>query len=287
MSTSEQKFFELRHGDQVLAHLIAKPGQKIELAHDLTELQLRMLPTVIPFESGRELTISVGNIRPGVTVAFSDKDGVERLGLGEDEFRLLAVVDPKRLAGLRTTLVGAGSIGDQPIAVAGGFVLELGPFEKVRLYAERVKQLFGNTRNWLEGLPVKISEQVVEVTEDVYGTYQIASLEFRTRSGERIARLIPIAASVLAAEGRVDLVGSLGREGFIYLASGGPQINLGGTKRRLIQADFSPPLPWSHGRRLVLDLQCPSQRGSTARQGSFPEDANRRLGYLYLCDLTR
>lgn len=213
MKTRGQKHFELRGGEQVLARLVEKQDGKIELLHDLTDIQLRMLPTVLPFdESGAKLTI----IRKNGRLAFQDQRRSEPLSVPVDELSLLDVVDLKKMAGLRIKPAG-GKVG---------YALEVGPFEKLRMYRDRVVKLCGQITRWMNGSSIEVVPQKAEVTESIYGTYHLPGLELRTADGARIANLTPIAASVIAAEGLVRLTGKLDNFGLIYLSSGGPQINL-------------------------------------------------------------
>ncbi|MDZ4347375.1 MAG: hypothetical protein U1E51_33620, partial [Candidatus Binatia bacterium] len=97
-----EKRFQLKQGDKVLATL-TKSETGVTLNHDLTEDQLRMLPTVMPFdESGTQLNF---DRREGKTFLFSDNTGLPQLKLDEDEDTfLLDVRDTKGLAGLRTKI---------------------------------------------------------------------------------------------------------------------------------------------------------------------------------------
>lgn len=121
-----QKRFQLRQGNKVLATLTESETGDVTLSHDLTEHQLRTLPTVMPFdESGTILKVQ-HDPHGGKRVSFLDDTGV-RLRLGEDEVGFLDVGDTKGLAGLRTKLTGPGSAGCQPVN-NGYLVLELAPF---------------------------------------------------------------------------------------------------------------------------------------------------------------
>jgi hypothetical protein len=231
MKTSGQKHFELRGGEQVLARLVQKRDGEIELAHDLTEVQLRMLPNGTLFdESGARLQIKNGVEK----VEFHDARGT-KLVVRKDNLGLLAVRDPKAVAGLRVKSQGRGATPGHK-DIGRGYVLELGPFEKLRIYSDRVVKLCGQVTHWMEGSSVEVVPQQAEVNESIYGTYHLPSLEFRTADGGRIANLTPIAASVVAADGLVKLTGPLDNFGLVYLSSGGPQINVsrrnGGSSNR-------------------------------------------------------
>lgn len=223
----------LRRGEQTLAALVSEQGGKPKLEHDLSFELLRMRPHVSPAsEDGQWLKIQVGKIRENVNVALCDATGQEQLGLGEDNFGFLDVADPKGVAGLRTVLSGPGSAGDQPI-IPGEFVLELGPFEKVRIFGRRVLALYDRVEEWLNGTSLKPRRVEHSVREELYGRYNIPQLELESADGADVASLVPMGAEVIAAEGRVELVGTRDRQPLLYFAAGGPQINVtvGGGKQ--------------------------------------------------------
>jgi hypothetical protein len=238
MKKSRQKRFELRGGEQILARLVETQDGEFELVHELNDVQLRMLPAASLFDdAGVKLQIK----NSAEKVQFKAPDGTTKLVLGKDGLGLLDARDQRAVAGLRVKSPGRGATSSQK-DMGVGLVLELGPFEKLRAFRERVENLYRQIRDWTKATSVTIVSQDCEVNESIYGTYHLPSLEMRAVHDSRIANLIPIAASVLAAEGRVDLVGSLGREGFIYLASGGPQINVsarnGGSSRQTFRPLF-------------------------------------------------
>ncbi len=223
----------LRRGEQTLGTIIAAAGEVPRLEHDLTFEQLRMRPHVAPFdESGQLLKIKVGPIRQNVEVAFYDNAGVERLGLRKDDFGFLDLADSKAIAGVRAELTGAGSAGDQPV-VASDFVLELGPFEKVRIFGRRISDLYRRVGEWIAGSSLKTERHDHWVTEAPYGSYNIPKLELIRGDGSHLASLVPMGAEVIAAEGRIELIGTRERQPLLYFAAGGPHINVtvdGGAK---------------------------------------------------------
>lgn len=204
----------LRRGESTLAALVSEQGGKPKLEHDLSFELLRMRPHVSPAsEDGQWLKI-------------------EQLGLGEDDFGFMDVADPKGIAGLRTVLTGPGSTGDQPI-IPGELILELGPFEKVRIFGRRVLALYDRVEEWLNGTSLKPRRVEHSVREELYGRYNIPQLELESVDGADVTSLVPMGAEVIAAEGRVELVGTRDRQPLLYFAAGGPQINVnvgGGTQ---------------------------------------------------------
>jgi len=221
-----EKRFTLKHQDEVLATLTVGEGGEIRLNHQLTFLQLRMLPIVQPFDaSGRKL-----KVQPATKgIALCDDAGSEQVRLSADENRFLKVSDDKQLAGLRAKSVGPGN---HPGEVA----LELGPFQKVLIYRDRVVGFYEQVSNWLKGTPLQMGHKSITLQEDVFGTFEMPVLEISAASGRRVAQLQPIGASVIGAEGRVDLVGDRDRQSILYFGTEGPHIDVsvdsgGGTTR--------------------------------------------------------
>jgi hypothetical protein len=200
-----------------MATLVGEAGEKPTLEHELSLDQLSTRPRVLPVdETGRALKIEEGDIRKGIQIALYDGSGAEKLGLREDEFGLLDVRDPRKLAGLRTV----------PTDREHEIALELGPFESVRVFGRRVVHLYRRVEEWLAGTSLSIKRHDSSVNEEPYGLYWIPLLQINRGDGKQVARLVPIGASIIAAEGRVDLEGSVDTQPLVYFAAGGPEIGV-------------------------------------------------------------
>jgi hypothetical protein len=93
--------FDLKLGDRTVATLVTNINGKITLEHNLTPEDLDPVLTVNPVEgSNQVLNIKIGEMRPGVDVAFYDATGAERLAIGYDRYGYLDIIDPKAIAGL-------------------------------------------------------------------------------------------------------------------------------------------------------------------------------------------
>jgi hypothetical protein len=83
---------------------------------------------------------------------------------------------------------------------------------------------------------------MVTLTEDIYGSYEVPLLQICTAEDRQVALLHPVGISVIAAEGRVDLIGNRDRQPIVYLATGGPQISVtersGDSARRIVHPLF-------------------------------------------------
>jgi hypothetical protein len=213
------KQLALKYDNQTLARLLLEDDEGLTLDHDLTLEELRMLPLVTPVDDAKGALKIRKRVLPDARYAvFYDDRDVEQLQLGCDEFGLLDVRDPKELAGLRTKKT------PWPGARDDEFVLEIGPFQKIRIYKERVQRVYDQVDVWLRNMSLRAKQRPHTVTEDVYGSYGISLLEIRDTQGRLIATMLPTGAAVIGAEGRVELQGSVDREGIIYLEAGGPQI---------------------------------------------------------------
>lgn len=237
--------FDLRCGERTLGALTVEPGRKPLLEHDLSFEQLRMRPQVKAFdEAGVPLEVVAAVDGSKVNAVLRDASGSERVAIGEDDFGFLDVDDSKKLAGLRTFPSGRGSIGNEPIA-AGKLVFELGPFESVRIFGGRVLDLYHQVDDWIAGTLLKTERREYSLTEELYGSYKIPKLELKRHDGTHVAALVPIGAAVIAAEGRVELVGTRDRQPLVYFAAGGPQISV--TSR-------GGPTPVQTSRRVFRDV---------------------------------
>lgn len=224
---SERKMrVDLRRGERTLGALVFEADRKPLLEHQLSFEQLRMRPQVSAVDQdGNVLALIERVVGNRVDALLLDASRSEKAAVHKDAFGFLDTEDPQRLAGLRTVLTGASSVGYQPLT-PGALVLELGPFEKVRIFGNRVLRLYADVDGWIVGTSLRAERHDHMVTEEMYGSYHIPELEVKRSSGEHVASLVPMGASVIAAEGRVEIVGGRGREPLVYLAAGGPQIDV-------------------------------------------------------------
>ena len=79
-------------------------------------------------------------------------------------------------------------------------------------------------QEWVQdtGLITGISN--IEIEETVPGKYPVNKLEITDRAKIISVQVIPVGAYVIAAEGRVDIKGYLGKESVVFLKYGGPVI---------------------------------------------------------------
>jgi len=96
---------------------------------------------------------------------------------------------------------------------------------EIKLYNERIQELYSNVKKWLANhsdLFPKMQFKEIDITrrEELSGDYQTKKLTIL--SGEdKLAELIPGGIWIIAAYGRLDLVGKSGSEIIVYLSEGG------------------------------------------------------------------
>ena len=97
--------------------------------------------------------------------------------------------------------------------------------QKVQQYIKRIEHLYTEIRTWFveENLNLKVIDTRVEVLEQM-AAYQITGLSVQTETGKVLAEIKPAGASVIVAEGRIDLKGWLGTEYLLYMRKHRPEL---------------------------------------------------------------
>lgn len=96
---------------------------------------------------------------------------------------------------------------------------------KIQQYAKRVEQLYTDIRAWItkENLNLQIMDTRVLVLEQM-ATYKIQGILVQNKEGKILAEIIPAGASVIVAEGRIDIKGWLGTEYLLYMPKHRPEL---------------------------------------------------------------
>lgn len=92
---------------------------------------------------------------------------------------------------------------------------------KKNIYLQRVNQLYDDIKVWLKDEKLLVVPKTFEIVE-VLGRYQGTSLSIQSPTGNTLADIIPQGASVILAEGLIDIEGWLGQEYIAYMVNGGP-----------------------------------------------------------------
>jgi hypothetical protein len=85
-----------------------------------------------------------------------------------------------------------------------------------QLYLQHVSQLYSNINDWLQPESFCLKNTEIEIQE-VLGRYSVPQLEIQTNTGEILADIEPVGASVLGAEGLILVKGWLDKGYILYL----------------------------------------------------------------------
>ncbi len=91
-------------------------------------------------------------------------------------------------------------------------------------FLKGIDELYASINSWLSsyGLPT-LTEQI-EITEEISGTYKAHKLTIHDEKKETIANIIPVAAWVIGANGRVDLTGKYDKVIIVNLEKSAPSL---------------------------------------------------------------
>jgi len=95
--------------------------------------------------------------------------------------------------------------------------------QKIHLYLKRVEQLYTDIRAWLADENLKVVDTRVDILEQM-AAYQVTGLSIQTQAGKVLADIKPAGASVIVAEGRIDVEGWLGTEYLLYMLKARPEL---------------------------------------------------------------
>ncbi|MBV8048987.1 MAG: hypothetical protein JO171_17695 [Paludibacterium sp.] len=91
-------------------------------------------------------------------------------------------------------------------------------------YLDRVEALYRDVQQWCTTLGLIVTQGTVELNEEGLPRYDAPCLHI-ARDGAHIADLVPAGASVIGAQGRVDLVGRIARQALLFQIGKGPTIS--------------------------------------------------------------
>jgi hypothetical protein len=91
----------------------------------------------------------------------------------------------------------------------------------IERYLQRVEALYHSVRGWCAAHDLTVKEGLVTMEEMDLPGYEAPSLEI-FKGSKSLVKLVPIAASILRAEGRVDMNGPLARHPLIFRVPNGP-----------------------------------------------------------------
>ena len=89
-------------------------------------------------------------------------------------------------------------------------------------YLQEVETLFADINKWVSDTGLKLRREEITINEEQSGQYTASRLIIEDASGKKVAELSPVAAFVIAADGRLDLNGTVDKAIIVYLQQGGP-----------------------------------------------------------------
>ncbi|MGZ8175674.1 MULTISPECIES: hypothetical protein [Methylobacter] len=84
--------------------------------------------------------------------------------------------------------------------------------------------VFSSIEKWATSAGLKIVKSEISITEEACGTYSAPKLSILNSSGTELAEVIPVGASILGANGRIDIKGTYDKVIIVDLNIGGPSM---------------------------------------------------------------
>ncbi|MDO9142034.1 MAG: hypothetical protein Q7U38_17065 [Methylobacter sp.] len=81
---------------------------------------------------------------------------------------------------------------------------------------------FANIEQWAISAGLKVVKSKILITEERFGTYSAQKLSILNSFGTELAEVIPVGASILGANGRIDIKGAYDKVILVDLNIGGP-----------------------------------------------------------------
>jgi len=89
-------------------------------------------------------------------------------------------------------------------------------------FCENVLRLYESIESWLPDGALALQREEVQIEEEAFGTYSSQKLILNDK-GRKIATFLPIGASVIGADGRVDVRGRHDKESLLFLRKEKPE----------------------------------------------------------------
>lgn len=89
--------------------------------------------------------------------------------------------------------------------------------KKVQLFLEKLKELYKFVEEFCKEQNLEYRYEDIEIYEEFGGRYKTKEL-FVYKDGEFLFKLKPVGAYIIAADGRVDLIGKFDEKRLVYLA---------------------------------------------------------------------
>jgi len=93
------------------------------------------------------------------------------------------------------------------------------------IFLDSINKLYNDIYAWLQSTKLKLSKEQYEIFEDFSGPYQVNILNILDEKNDLLASLKPVSAKVIAAHGRVDLIGDIDKLIFLHYQQDKSEIN--------------------------------------------------------------
>lgn len=93
-------------------------------------------------------------------------------------------------------------------------------------FLSQIDILFESIKEWSSTANLEVSSSEININEEAFGPYNSLKLSIKNSSGKEIAQIIPIGASIIGANGRVDIKGLYDNIIIVLLNKGGPKITI-------------------------------------------------------------
>jgi len=92
-------------------------------------------------------------------------------------------------------------------------------------YVQRVTSFLTEAKGWCKKRGLAVKDDVVKRREERMAEYEAPSLKI-SKDGVSVAEIVPIGSKIIAAHGRVDLIGRVTRHAFLFYVGKGPVVSL-------------------------------------------------------------
>jgi len=93
---------------------------------------------------------------------------------------------------------------------------------KPEKFLARIQDLFTEIEKWATAKNLLVNRNNITLNEEAYGMYEVEAIQLVTSTNQKIAEFQPVGASIIGANGRVDLVGTIDSVILVDWDKGGP-----------------------------------------------------------------
>jgi hypothetical protein len=112
--------------------------------------------------------------------------------------------------------------------------------DKVEQYLQRVRAFLAQTREWCADRDLTVLNDVTELKEEGIPKYQAPSLCI-SKDNVSLAEVVPFGSAIIAAQGRIDLIGKFARHAFLFRVGEDPSVGIRFSPAGITTRDSSRP----------------------------------------------